>query len=105
MGVMENEKDIQYDFAKKRVRKIRNFYLHLTAFVFVNGFIILLNTRHQSIADFLQDGDNLRNLGLWGIVLVIHGISIFGPALLLGKDWEERKVRELMEKNKPRRWE
>ena len=39
-------------------------------------------------------------LFFWGIGLVAHGLSVFVPQFVLGKDWEERKIRELMEKNK-----
>ena len=36
----------------------------------------------------------------WGIGLASHGLSVFLPNFFLGKNWEEKKIREIMEKNK-----
>jgi hypothetical protein len=30
--------------------------------------------------------------------LSVHGLSVFGTQKILGKDWEERKIQELMDK-------
>jgi hypothetical protein len=37
---------------------------------------------------------------IWGVGLVAHGLSVFLPNFILGKNWEEKKIRELMEKDK-----
>jgi hypothetical protein len=41
----------------------------------------------------------------WGIGLVAHGFSVFVPQWFLGNDWEERKIKEIMEKEKQNKWE
>ncbi|MCF6296344.1 MAG: 2TM domain-containing protein, partial [Flavobacteriaceae bacterium] len=40
----------------------------------------------------------------WGIGLTFHFFGVFGPDLLFGKGWEERKIDEFMNKDK-RHWE
>jgi hypothetical protein len=40
-----------------------------------------------------------------GIGLAAHGLSVFLPSLIMGKDWEEKKIKELMEKEKNNKWE
>lgn len=35
----------------------------------------------------------------WGIGIVIHGLTTF-PFGIFGKEWEERKIKEYMEKDK-----
>lgn len=35
-----------------------------------------------------------------GVGLAAHGLSIFLPTMILGSDWEEKKIKELMDKNK-----
>jgi hypothetical protein len=32
----------------------------------------------------------------WGIGLAAHAIAVFGIGGALGRDWEERKIRELL---------
>ena len=36
----------------------------------------------------------------WGIGILSHGISVFGSNLLFDKNWEDRKIKELMDKDK-----
>ncbi|AST01282.1 hypothetical protein BT10792_02380 [Bacillus thuringiensis] len=41
----------------------------------------------------------LYPLAGWGIGIVIHGLTTF-PVGIFGKEWEERKIKEYMEKDK-----
>jgi hypothetical protein len=41
----------------------------------------------------------------WGIGLMAHALSVFLPSMIIGKDWEERKIKQLMEKEKQNKWE
>jgi len=88
----ENKK---YDKAKKRVEEIRSFYSHLFVYVVVNVGLFLLNiiTSPRSLWFYWV-------LIGWGIGLAIHALNIFGTEKILGKDWEEKKIKELMEKDK-----
>ena len=40
----------------------------------------------------------------WGIGLVFHFLGVFGPTFLFGKDWENKKIEEYMEKER-KHWE
>ena len=86
--------DERYQRALHRVRELKEFYGHLTSYVLVNAGLFLVDV-------FTGDGwwFYWPLLG-WGIAVVAHGIRAFGLVDLFGKDWEERKVRELMEKDK-----
>ncbi|MBU8883752.1 2TM domain-containing protein [Kaistella sp. DKR-2] len=92
-----NENDIRYLQAKRRVKRMKGFYIHATVYVLVNLFIIAGNTQE---GESLLNMDNYWTAIFWGIGLLAHGISAFMPNLFLGKDWEERKIRELMDKYK-----
>ena len=39
----------------------------------------------------------------WGVGLAAHGFSVFAGESLLGKEWEERKTREIMERERAAR--
>ena len=100
-------REFRYSLARNRVKAVKAFYLHLAAFVFVNGFILLLNLPHRSVTEILLKKEDyaMSNFVLWGIVLFIHWASVFGVQLIFGKKWEEQKLQELMKKEKKGRWE
>lgn len=81
--------------AKEKVKKIVGFYWHLASYVIVNTFIIVI---------IVSNGNRLFSFGtfatalFWGIGLLFHFLSVFGPDFLFGKNWEERKIKEYMDK-------
>jgi len=84
-----------YNAARKRVRQLRGFYVHLTVYVLVNAILLVINLlTSPGVLWFYWP-----LLG-WGIGIVAHAASVFGTGRFLGKEWEERKIRELMEKQK-----
>ena len=94
---MENNyhEEERYFQARKKVNEIKGFYGNLTAYIFVNiGFLVLnLLTSPQQLWFFWP------MLG-WGIGVIFHGMRVFNYMPFLGKDWEKRKISELMEKEK-----
>jgi len=97
---MENQfqKDERYYAAQKRVKSIKGFYIHFTVYVFVNIFLciqIYLSSKN----DFWR-WENFATALFWGIGILAHGTAVFGSNLLFGKNWEDRKIKEFMEKDK-----
>ncbi|NVJ88871.1 MAG: 2TM domain-containing protein [Flavobacteriaceae bacterium] len=97
-------KEQNYIRAKKRVKDIKGFYVHLIVFIAVNIFlsIIIIYGLMQSGASFF---DAITHFGtystalFWGIGLFFHWLGVFGfKSLGLGKNWEDRKIKEFMEK-------
>ncbi len=82
----------RYLKAKERVEAIKGFYGNLMAYCIVIPGLWYLNYR---TTDFLWA--IFPTIG-WGIGLTIHGMEAFGYNPLWGKSWEEKKIRELMEK-------
>jgi len=98
-------KEKAYQKAKERLEKEKGFYSHLTAYIIINIAIILINA-NSSFSDFsTPDFENwiswnlLATPLLWGIGLLFHGISVFGKVPALSKKWEERKIKELMDRD------
>jgi hypothetical protein len=84
---------VSYNQAKRRVRRLRGFYLHLTIYVLVNALLLAINlVTSPSILWFFWP-----LLG-WGIGIVAHAVSVFGTGPFLGKEWEERKIKQLMDR-------
>lgn len=89
------DQQIAYERAKKRVKAVKGFYIHALVFVLV----IILNVALLVYKDKFSI-EKFYGFGLWLVGLSVHGLSVFLPNFVLGKDWEERKIREIMEKNK-----
>ena len=87
-----SEQDIKYQQAKERVTTLRRFYVHLVVYLGVNLLLFLIN--------FIVSPTNLwfiwPLLG-WGIAIALHAFSVFGQSRVLGADWEEKKIQEIME--------
>ncbi|MDT0647324.1 2TM domain-containing protein [Zunongwangia sp. F260] len=98
------KEDFNYKSAKKKVKDIKGFYIHLLLYILVNIVLFVLGNREEGVWESHRRYLELHHFFLWGIGLFIHWASVFGPNKLLGKNWEERKVKELMEKEKRRNW-
>lgn len=92
-----NQNNIKYLEAAKRVKRLKGFYIHAVVYVLVNLFIVIQNVKSGAS---LSNMDNYWTAIFWGVGLLGHGMSVFLPNMIMGKDWEERKIRELMDKNK-----
>ena len=87
------DEQARYQEAKKRVEEIKGFYLHLASYLFVNVALIVINL--LTSPEYLWF---IWPLIGWGIGLIVHAFTVFGG--LWGKAWEERKIKEIMEKDK-----
>jgi 2TM domain len=95
---MTPEEQITYEKALKCVKKIKGFYIHLLVYVVINVMIIIVNIQNLDKEDSYFQLENFSTALFWGIGLLSHALSVFGPNLFLGKDWEDKKIKELMEK-------
>jgi hypothetical protein len=92
--IMEKHFDkLQYERVKRKVKEIKSFYYNLTCYCTVIPVLIFINlTYSPQFYWFLFSAFG------WGIGLVIHGLMAFDYIPFLGYEWQERKIRELMEK-------
>lgn len=83
----------KYLLAKKKVEDIKGFYGNLVSFITVNTVLLVINlcTSPKHLWFYWP-------LMWWGLGVIIHGIKVFELFPSFGKDWEEKKIRELMEK-------
>lgn len=90
-----NTNETKYNRAQERVSKLKKFYGQL-----FRGVLAIVIT--AAINYYLNEWRN--PWFLWVVFGVSLGISLkaiklFGTNLLFGRDWEERKVREIMDKD------
>jgi 2TM domain len=102
----KNEHTLAYEMAQKRVKKIKNFYIHLLVYILVNAFIIISTINRSIIGDeIFFKWETFSTAFFWGIGLVAHACSVFSPSFILGSKWEENKIKEYMDRDKNEKWE
>lgn len=92
------EKEEAYLRAKKKLEKLVGFYWHLAIYVIINLFLIIL-IGVNSDEGFFQWGTFATPI-FWGIGLMFHFLGVFGPDFIFGKNWEEKKMKEFIDKEK-----
>jgi len=91
------EKEEAYIRAKKKLDKIIGFYWHLAVYVIINLFLIILIGTNTD-EGFWNFG-TFATAFFWGIGLAFHFLGVYGPDFLFGKNWEQRKIKEIMDKD------
>ena len=79
----------RYQSAKKHVRELKEFWIHLAVFVVVNAGLTTLN--------LVQTPDKLWFYWVllgWGAGILLHASQAFGGDI--AKNWEERKIQEIV---------
>jgi hypothetical protein len=104
---MENYNTDQQKFerAQRRVRAISGFYRHLMAYILVNIFLIAIKYFTLDPGEQFFEFGTFSTAFFWGIGLAFHALGVFGNNVFFGKEWEERKIRELMERERKQKWE
>ena len=87
----------RYDRAKQRVELVRGFYSHALVFVLVNIGLVAYNV--ATSPDRLWF---IYPIVGWGIGLIAHGVYVRGSGHFLGAAWQERKIREEMDREERR---
>ncbi|MDX1427841.1 MAG: 2TM domain-containing protein, partial [Salegentibacter mishustinae] len=91
METNEINEENAYFKAKQRVKEMKEFYGNLISYCVVIPFLIFIN--YSTYWGFQWFWFPLFG---WGIGVTIHGFSVFG----YGSEWEERKIQEIMNKDK-----
>lgn len=83
------ETNNSYYRAQKKVKEMKDFYGNLLSYCIVIPFLVFINYyTYWGFKWFLFP------LFGWGLGVAIHGFTVFG----YGTDWEERKIRQIMDK-------
>ena len=96
-NIMETQQiyieDKRYEKAREKVEAIKAFYGNLVSYLIVIPLLAYLNYRTTDFPWII-----FPTLG-WGFGLLAHGMEAYGYSPFLGKNWEERKIKELMDKD------
>ncbi len=106
---MENKENVKLERARRRVDRIKGFYIHLAIFIIFNTALFLLKDELMGALVGEEALSNPKvtdwvywNILVWLAILVIHALIIFGNIPFLGKNWEERQIRKFMNEGQDR---
>ena len=93
MKTLNQVNDQRYLKAKEKVEKLKGFYAHLTIYLIFIPVFIFLNVFSGTFpwAIFPIVG--------WGIGVLGHAAETFSFNPFFGRNWEENKIREFMDKD------
>lgn len=93
VSAVPEDKNESYERAQKRVKEIKSFYGNLISYCIIIPFLIIVNLMTSP-----EDLWFIFPMLGWGIGLAAHGMGVFG----IGKQWEEKKIRQILEKQNKR---
>ncbi|WP_348825276.1 2TM domain-containing protein [Flavobacterium aestuarii] len=79
-----------YFRAKKRVEELKGFYGNIISYCCVIPFLVFINLKYSPGFQWFW----FSAIG-WGFGIIMHAFKVFGYS----SDWEERKIKEYMEKD------
>jgi len=87
-------KDENYERVRKRVKEIKGFYSNLITYLVVNAVLVIIN--------LVTSPNKLWFYWVtifWGIGIIFSAYNVFlRKGRFLGEDWEEKKVKEIMDR-------
>jgi two-component system LytT family sensor kinase len=89
---LENSKYVK---ALEKVEKLKEFYQNLASYCLVIPFLIFINLRFSPGFQWFW----FPMFG-WGIGLTFHFLEVNNYNVFLGKNWEDRKIKEMMKEDK-----
>ncbi|WP_026705799.1 2TM domain-containing protein [Flavobacterium soli] len=87
--------EYRYEKAKRKAKEIRGFYYNLVCYCIVIPVLIFINLTF--VPHFHWFWFSLIG---WGTGILVHGVSAFELNPFLGKNWEEKKLQQLIEEEK-----
>ena len=93
---LENSKYVR---AVERVEKLKEFYQNLASYVIIIPFLIFINLYFSPRFHWFW----FPAIG-WGIGVIFHWLEANNYNVFLGKNWEERKIKEMMEEDRKRKY-
>jgi len=95
MMYTDNLENNKYLRALEKVEKLKEFYQNLASYCVVIPFLIFINLRFSPIFQWFW----FPIFG-WGIGLTFHFLDVNNYNIFLGKNWEDRKIKEMMKEDK-----
>ena len=95
----DNLENSKYVRAIERVEKLKEFYQNLASYVIVIPILIYINLTFSPGFHWFW----FPIVG-WGIGVLFHWLEANNSNIFLGRNWEEKKIKEMMEEDQRRKY-
>ncbi|MEC4116776.1 2TM domain-containing protein [Myroides phaeus] len=98
---MDNKNPYEaYDYARRRVKQKKLLFFHFAVFFLGSVLMFCFNA-------FIQDPANTvvwwpYAIGAWSILVFLHAVNVLIVDSFMGKKWEDKQVKRLIEKQEER---
>lgn len=83
--------------AAKRVKKLKDFYIHSLIFAIGVVFYVLKAYYGVGFNVFPLQHINGFVMSIWALSYVIQGTDVFITEVLLGRAWEKKKINKILD--------
>lgn len=88
---------------RRRVHRLADFYRHLFVYLIVNAGLWAFNA--WTVSQMTGKANAWMWWAVWptlwwGVGVLIHGLSVLPRLNFFSQDWEDKKVKELMERDR-----
>lgn len=90
---MENNSFEIYEYARKRVKQKKIFYIHFMIW-FVGSIFIFLT--HKIINTGISSNYFIMTIIAWAFLVVLHFIRVFITDSFMNKNWEQSQIDRLV---------
>lgn len=100
------ERQMLQQLASKKVAKLKSFYKF--TFIYIIGLALFILKQYTDLSLYFFPVKFLNNIVMiiWTSVYISSAIDLFVSFKIFGKDWEERKLRSILEKkSRKQKWE
>lgn len=97
---IESPENLQIDIVRSRVKELKKFYSHL--FIYVIGVVVYLSKTYLDLPINFWPINFINEffMWVWTFIIGVQAVNLFFMQRLFGTKWEERKINEMMEKEK-----
>ncbi len=85
--------EARYERARRKVRKLKLFYVHVVVYCAANAALAVINLLAYSGTVWF-----MWPIFGWGMALAVHGVLATERLPFLSREWEARKIRDLMDR-------
>jgi hypothetical protein len=99
------EKEL-FELAQKKVKKIKNFYIHLFVYSIAITFWLLKRYTDLPLNFFPIRHFNWLVMSIWTAVIALQAIGLIINEVIFGRKWEDKQVKNMLkEESKKQTWE
>lgn len=99
---IDSEQREQYEYAHNRIKQKRNLFRHFIFFLAGSVLFIVLSAILHLGEEFLVEDWYIWAILIWFFIFLVHIFNVFIINTFMGKEWEDRQVEKLKNKQTER---